>query len=342
MKINVWETIVQLSKERHVGTDAIVDAIKESLRVASQKYFTHGEEVQVSFVPEKGEMRVFAKKKVVDSPSDQASEISLPQARSIKSKSKIGDSIELDLPSETLGRIAAQAAKQVIVQKVRDAEQEEVYAQFSPRKGEIVTGVLRRFEANKNMILELDKDELFMPYREKLPNEDFVRGDRVKAVIIQVLKETRGAQVVVSRTAPQFLAKLMELEIPEIADGLIQIKDIVRQPGERAKVAVSSNEEDIDPIGACIGVKGNRILAISKELKGEKIDVIAWSDRPLEYAKAALSPARIENVIVLNKQDQRLQALVSDDQYSLAIGKKGMNVRLASRLVGWKIEIGKA
>lgn len=342
MKINVWETILQLSKERHVGPEAIVEAIEESLRVASQKYFDHGEEIQVSFQPEKGKMRVFVSKKVVDSPSDPASEISLQQAQNIQAKAKIGDSIDIDLPSETLGRIAAQAAKQVIFQKVRDAEQEEVYAQFSPRKGEIVSAVLRRFEANKNMILELDKTELFLPYREKLPNEEFVRGDRIKAIIVQVLKETRGAQVVVSRTSPQFLGKLMELEIPEIADGLIEIKDIVRQPGERAKVAVFSNEEDIDPIGACIGVKGNRILAISKELNGEKIDVIAWSDRPLEYAKAALSPARVDNVIVLNKQDQRLQALVSEDQYSLAIGKKGMNVRLASRLVGWKIEISKA
>jgi N utilization substance protein A len=339
MKVNVWNTIVQLSKERGVHTSVIINAIEESLQVASSKYFTHDEDVRIEFKPEKNNLRVYTIKKVAKAPKDLSAEISLSDAQTIHPKVKIGDSIKVDLSSDTLGRIAAQAAKQVIFQKVRSAEQENIYDQFSPQLGEIITGVFRRFESNKNMILEVDKIEILLPFRERLLDEEFRRGDRIKGVIIQVLKDTQGPQVIVSRAHPQFLVKLLELEIPEIANGNIEIKDIVRNPGERAKAAVSTEEKDIDPIGACIGVKGNRILAISNELKGEKIDVIRWSENPLMYAKAALSPAKIENVIVLNKEEKMLQAIVANDQLSLAIGKKGINVRLASRLVGWRIEI---
>jgi N utilization substance protein A len=339
MKVNAWNTIVQLSKERGVETDVIVNAIEESLRVAASKYFNLDEKIDVIFKPEKGDLRVYSTKLIKKNTQDISKEISLEEAKKIDASAKVGDLIEIDLPSETLGRIAAQAAKQVIFQKVRDAEQEKIYRTFAPQIGEILTGVLRRFESNKNMILEINKTEILFPYREMLPTEDFRRGDRVKAVIIQVLKDTKGPQVFVSRSDPQFLAKLLELETPEIANGNITIKDIVRQPGERAKVAVSTNEKDIDPVGACIGVKGNRILAISDELSGEKIDIIEWSDNPIVYAKSALSPAKVEKVLILNKQEKTLQAIVSKDHLSLAIGKRGINVRLASRLVGWKIEI---
>jgi N utilization substance protein A len=339
MKVNVWNTIRQLSKERGVEIGVIVSAIEESLRVASAKYFTHKEKVNISFQPEKGELRVYTVKKVSKIPQDPAAEISLEEAKKINSEVSVGKDIEIDLPSDTLGRIAAQAAKQVIFQKVRDAEQEKIYESFAPRLGEIVTGVLRRFESNKNMILEVNKTDILFPQREKLMNEEFERGDRVKAVVIQVRKENKGPQVIVSRADPQFLSKLLELEVPEIVNGDIEIKDIVRQPGERAKVAVFSENKDIDPIGACIGVKGNRIMAISKELAGEKIDIIDWSNNPLVYTKASLSPAKVEKVFILNKSEKTMQAIVSKDQLSLAIGKKGINVRLASRLVGWKIEI---
>jgi len=339
MKVNAWNTIVQLSKERGVETDVIVNAIEESLRVASSKYFNLNEKIEVIFKPEKGDLRVYSTKLIKKNPKDISKEISLEEAKKIDAGAKIGDYIEIDLPSETLGRIAAQAAKQVIFQKVRDAEQDKIYRTFSPQIGEIITGVLRRFESNNNMILEINKAEILFPYREMLPTEDFRRGDRVKAVIIQVLKDTKGPQVFVSRSNPRFLEKLLELETPEIANKNITIKDIVRQPGERAKVAVSTHEKDIDPVGACIGVKGNRILAISDELSGEKIDIIEWSEDPIVYAKSALSPAKVEKVFFLNKQEKTLQAIVSKDNLSLAIGKKGINVRLASRLVGWKIEI---
>jgi N utilization substance protein A len=339
MKVNVWNTILQLSKERGVETNVIINAIEESLKVASSKYFTHNEEINISFLPEKGELRVYAVKKISENPENLATEISLEDAKEINGSKKIGNNIEIDVPSDMLGRIAAQAAKQVIFQKVRDAEQEKIYDLFAPQMGQIVTGVLRRFEPNENMILEVNKTEVLLPSREKLMNEEFKRGDRVKAVIIQVLKENKGPQVIVSRADAKFLAKLLELEIPEVANGNIEIIDIVRQPGERAKVAVLTNEKDIDPIGACIGVKGNRIMAISQELQGEKIDIIEWSDNPTSYAKTALSPAKVEKAFILDKKDKVMQAVVSKDQLSLAIGKKGTNVRLASRLIGWKIEI---
>jgi N utilization substance protein A len=338
MKINVWNTILQLSKERGVEPSVIINAIEESLHVASSKFFNQNEKISVFFRPEKGELRVYVTKRVVENPEDSASEISLENARKVKPSAVLGETIEVDLPAETLGRISAQAAKQVIFQKVRDAEQEKVYVEFAPRIGEIIAGTVRRIE-NNNLILEVNRTEAFFPAREKLPNEEFVRGDTLKALITHVQKTTLGPQIYVSRTHPRFLAKLLELEIPEIANGNIEIKDLVRQPGERAKVAVLSRERDIDPIGACIGVKGNRILAISKELQGEKIDIIEWSDSLLAYAKATLNPARIEKIFIADKKDKILQALVSRDQLSLAIGKKGINVKLASRLTGWKIEI---
>jgi N utilization substance protein A len=338
MKINVWNTILQLSKERGVEPAVIISAIEESLRVASVGYFSHNEKIAVSFRPEKGELRVCAQKRVVEKPKDAGTEIALEEAKKIKATASIGDTVEIDLPADTLGRISAQAAKQVIFQKVRDAEQEKVYVEFAPRVGEIITGTIRRFE-NDNMVLELNRTEALFPSREKLPAEEFARGDTVKALITQVQKTNKGPQIYVSRTHPRFLARLLELEIPEISGGQIEIRDLVRQPGDRAKVAVLSRERDIDPVGACIGVKGNRILSISKELQGEKIDIIPWSANPPAYAKAALSPARIDRILLIDKEQKTMQALVPKDQLSLAIGKKGINVKLASRLVGWKIEI---
>ncbi|HHF42793.1 MAG: transcription termination factor NusA [Candidatus Aminicenantes bacterium] len=341
MKVNVWNTIVQLSKERGVDTSVIIAAITESLRVASRKYFTNDEKINIFFQPEKGELRVYTIKKIVEKPENPATEISLAEAKKIDATASLGNYIEIDLPSDTLGRIAARAAKHVILQKVRNAEQEKIYQEFAPRLGEIVTGILRRFEANQNMIIEVNKTDVLLPYREKLPHEEFRRGDRVKGVITHVFRENTGPQVIISRTNPKFLYKLLELEIPEIANKTIFIKHIVRQPGERAKVAVFTQDENVDPVGSCIGVKGNRIMAISKELNGEKIDIIKWSDNPLEYARAALSPAKVSRVFILNKHQKILQAVVPENQYSLAIGKKGTNVRLASKLVGWTIKIKK-
>jgi len=340
MKINVWNTILQMSKERRMEPSVIINAIEESLKAAAAKYYTHNERVHVFFRPEKGELRVYTIKRVVERPDQPGQEISLEEARRVFPTAALGESVEMDLPSDTLGRIAAQAAKQVIFQKVRDAEQEKIYGEFAPRIGEIVTGIFRRAE-NNVLILEINKTDVLLPFREKLFNEEFKPGDAIKAVIVQVKKGYKGQdpQVIVSRTSPKFLEKLLEIEIPEVANGTIEIKDIVRQPGERSKVAVVTTERDVDPVGACIGVKGSRILSISKELAGEKIDIIVWSSSPQAYAKAALSPARIENVSIISKAEKTMQAVVAKDQLSLAIGKKGINVKLASSLVGWKIGI---
>jgi transcription termination/antitermination protein NusA len=338
MKINVWNTILQLSKERGVEPAVIIRAVEESLRVASASYFTHGEKVEIIFAPEKGELRVYALKKVAENPQHPASEISVEDAKRIDPMSAPGQDLVIDLPPDTLGRITAQAAKQVIFQKVRDAEQENIYEEFAPRLGEIITGVVRRVE-NNVLTLEVNKTEVSFPLREKLPNEEFERGARVKAVIVQVQRGPRGPQIVVSRTSSRFLGRLLELEIPEIANGQIEIKDIVREPGERSKVAVAAKERDIDPVGACIGPKGSRILAVSKELQGEKIDIIEWSASPGPYAKSALSPARVDQVAPVDQEGRVLEAIVPEDQLKLAIGKKGINVRLASKLVGWRIVI---
>ncbi|MBE0713839.1 MAG: transcription termination factor NusA [Candidatus Aminicenantes bacterium] len=338
MKVNVWNTIMQLSKERSVEPRLIIQAIEESLRVASSQFFSQKENVQILFKPEKGELRVFVVKQVTERPKNTALEISLDEARALRPEAQVGEAVEIDLPSDTLGRIAAQAAKKVIFQKVRDAEQDKIYGDFAPRIGEIVTGVVRRIEDNV-IILEVNRIEVSFPLRETLPNEEHRRGDLVKAVIIQVLKGYQGPQIIVSRANPRFLGRLLETEIPEIANGAIEIKDIVRQPGERAKVAVTSHERDVDPIGACIGVKGNRILAISKELQGEKVDIIEWSSDLVSYAKSALSPAKVARLQVMSQAEKALLAIVPQDQLSLAIGKKGINVKLASRLVGWKISI---
>jgi N utilization substance protein A len=340
MKINVWNTILQLSKERGVEPGVIVGAIKESLRVAAANHFVDNEAVEISFQPEKGDLRVFAVKTVVDGRKDldASVEISLEEARKIDPFIKPGDSLELDLPADTLSRIAAQAAKQVILQKVRDAEQEKIFEDFAPRQGEVVSGLVRRVEASGS-VLEMNQTEAVLPQKEQLPQDAFRRGDRVKAVISHVQLGPRGAQIFLSRTSPRFLAKLLELEIPEIANNVILIKNIVRQPGERAKVAVFTQDRDVDPMGACIGPKGSRILAISKELGGEKIDIISWSPNPALFAKSALSPARPSRVVVDSQEEKTLQALVPPEQLSLAIGKKGINVKLASKLVGWKIGI---
>ncbi len=338
MKVNVWSTINQLSKERGVQPKVIIKAIEESLRIAASKHFNKGEDIIVDFKPEKSELRVYVVKKVVEEVTDLAKEISLKEAVLHDPGAAIGKEIEIELPAEMLGRIAAQAAKQVIFQKVRDAEREKVYEEFAPRLGEIVTGVVRRFE-NNGTILEVSRTETFLPNKEKLPGDQFRPGDLVKAVITQVQKNSRGPQVLLSRTSPRFLVKLLELEIPEIASGTIQVKDVVRQPGERAKVAVYSQDKEVDPVGACIGVKGNRIAAITRELNGEKIDIIEWSADPEVYARSALSPARIKKIVITDRQAKEMEARVDKDQFSLAIGKKGINVRLASKLVGWKISI---
>jgi N utilization substance protein A len=342
MSSELYQTIEQIGREKGIDAEIIIQAVEEAYAAASRKYYHSKEDFGARFDRETGQFVLFSRQTVVadEDFQDPVTEMLLEEALRLRSDAEIGTVFETikehaELP---LTRIAAQAAKQVIFQKVRDAEQEKIYVDFAPRLGEIVTGVVRRIEDGA-VILEVSRTEVLFPLWEKLPADDFRRGDMVKTVISQVVRGPKGPQIIVSRTSPRFLAKLLEIEVPEIANGTIVIKDIVRQAGERSKVAVASRERDIDPIGACIGVKGNRILAISKELGGEKVDIIEWSANIGAYARAALSPAKVERLAAINTNEKTLEAIVAKDQLSLAIGKKGINVKLASRLVGWKISI---
>ncbi|MEW6456632.1 MAG: transcription termination factor NusA [Acidobacteriota bacterium] len=338
MENNLIKMIREISAERKISPQAVFKAIKEAISEASKKYFGANEIVDVDFNEKTGEVKVYVKKKVVQKVVNEAKEIAWEQARKIFPDVKIGKIVEINLPAETLGRIAAQVAKNIIFQKVREAEKEMVFREFSPKIGELTFGIIRRFD-NDDVIVDLEKAEGVLPKKERPENETYPRGDMIKVLIKNVLKDSKGPQVILSRSDPKFLIKLLELEIPEISEGIIEIKGISRIPGERSKVAVWSKEKDVDPVGSCIGMKGARISSLLKELRGEKIDIIPWSPNIEEYVRAALSPAKVDKISILNTKERTAEIIVSSDQLSLAIGKKGHNVKLASRLLEWKIEI---
>jgi len=250
----------------------------------------------------------------------------------------VDDTVEMPKPTDVLGRIAAQTAKQVILQKVREAERQNVFDEYSQKAGQMVNGIIKRFEG-PDIIVDLGKTEAILPYREQSRAEAYKQGDRVRAMIVKVLPVAKGPQVILSRADPQLLTRLFEMEIPEIYDGTIVVKNAVREPGDRAKVAVASTDRDVDPVGACVGMKGSRINAIIRELRGEKIDIVQWSEDPAQYAANSLSPAKISKVLILDAAGRRMEVIVEEKQQSLAIGKKGQNVRLASRLIGWQIDV---
>jgi len=338
MQENILQMINQLSKEKGVHPSFIVNAIKEAIREAAKKYYKAKDIVSLDFDERTGEVIVLVKKKVVQKVSNPEKEISWEQARKLNPNVKIGNIIPVNASAEILGRISAQTAKQIIFQKVSEAEKLYIYNEFYPKIGTLVNGVVRRFD-NDSVIIDLEKAEGILKRKERPANESYNRGDRVKAVIIDVLKNSKGPQVILSRSDNLFLKRLMELEIPEIADGTIEIKGIARLPGERAKVAVYSKHKDVDPVGSCIGVKGGRIGAILKELKGEKIDIVQWSPSLEEFVKNTLSPAKILSVRRLDEKEKKLEVVVPESQLSVAIGKKGQNVKLASKLLGWQLEI---
>lgn len=330
--------IHQLSKEKGIHPSFIVNAIKEAIKEAAKKYYKAKDIVSFDFDEKTGEVVVFVKKKVVQKVSNPEKEISWEQARKIKPDVKIGSVIPVNASAEILGRISAQTAKQIIFQKVSEAERLFVYNEFYPKIGMLVNGVVRRFD-NDSVIVDLEKAEGILTRKERPANENYNRGERIKAVILDVLKESKGPQVILSRSDNLFLKRLMELEIPEIADGTIEIKGIARLPGERSKVAVYSRHKDVDPVGSCIGVKGGRINAILKELKGEKIDIVQWSPSLEEFVRNTLSPAKVVSVKKVDDKEKKLEVVVPGSQLSVAIGKKGQNVRLASKLLGWQLEI---
>jgi N utilization substance protein A len=329
--------IEQVGKEKGIPKDIIIEALEEAVLSASKKKFGSHLDLEAKYNPDVGEIEIFRFKTVVEDIEDPDIEISIEEAKEQDPEVMVGDSIGIKMDTSTLGRIAAQTAKQVIMQKVRNAESDVIYNEYKDKKGEIATGVIQRVEKN-HYVVNLGKTEAILSFKEVLPNEVFKRRDRVKGYILDVEKTQRGCTILLSRTYPGFLVKLFEIEVPEIQEGIIKVVGAAREPGERAKIAVYSQDPSIDPIGACVGVKGSRVQAVVQELKGEKIDIIPWIKDAAKFVCNALAPARVSKVYI-NEEEHAMEIIVHDDQLSLAIGRKGQNVRLASRLTGWKTDI---
>jgi N utilization substance protein A len=327
----------QIAKEKHISTEVLIDAIEAALISAYKRNFGSSQNVSVVIDRISGEVRVYAKKKVVEEVQNDLVEISLEDARSISKKYDISDIVEIEVTPKKFGRIAAQTAKQVVVQRIREAERGIIYDEFFSKQNDIVTGIVQRIE-KKNVIVEMGKIEAILAPNEQVPGEVYNFNDRIKVYVIEVKKTTKGPQVLISRTHPGLVKRLFEKEVPEIYDGIVVIKSISREPGSRTKIAVHSVDPNVDPVGACVGQKGNRVQVIVDELRGEKIDIIKWSSDPAEYIAASLSPAKVLKVEV-NEAEKSAKVVVPDYQLSLAIGKEGQNARLAAKLTGWKIDI---
>ncbi|HEY6402305.1 MAG TPA: transcription termination factor NusA, partial [Blastocatellia bacterium] len=337
---SIAQNIEVLSKEKKIDSQVIISAIEDAVVTASRKHFKSGEDLHARYNQDSGSIELYAVKTVVEEIADPSKEMTVEDANmEVGEGAEVGDMLELPRPMEDLGRIAAQTAKQIILQKVREAERNNVYEEYIGRLGELVNGFVKRFEGGK-IIVDLGNGiEAVMPKSQQSRIETFTQGERIRCVIHDVGRESKGPQIEVSRTSPELLKRLFEMEVPEIYDGTVVIKAAVREPGERAKIAVVSNERDVDPVGACVGMKGSRVQSIIRELRGEKIDIIEWSEDPAIFAANALSPAKVSKVTVVDFDDRKLQVTVENEQQSLAIGKRGQNVRLAAKLVGWDIDI---
>jgi len=334
----LFQTIDQISREKGIDPSVVVHAIEDAIVVASRKYFKSNEELRGRINPETGEVDVFSVKKVVAEVLNPGRELTLDEAREIKPDAQLEEELEFKKPTVGLGRISAQMAKQVIFQKVREAERESVYAEYHKHVGEVVNCVVKRFE-NGDIIVDLGKTEGKLGKRDQSRLENFSVGDRIRVIITKVDKTAKGPQVMVSRSAPELVQHLFQTEVPEIYDGTVQIRSIAREAGERTKIGVTSRERDVDPVGACVGMKGTRVQSIIRELRGEKIDIIQWNDDTVTFATNAISPAKISRVSIVDSSEKIMEMVVEDSQLSLAIGKKGQNVRLASKLIGWRIDI---
>ena len=334
------QQIEQISREKNINPEVIIAAIEDAILTASKKYYKGAEDLRSRFNEESGQIEVFAVKQVVESVEIAETQLSVDEARLMfpGAEIELGQEIEFPKPTDVLGRIAAQTAKQVIFQKVREAERDNVFAEYSGRVGEVVNGIVKRQEMG-DFVVDLGRAEALLPRKEQSRAEAYQTGDRVRVAIVRVAKAAKGPQVIVSRTDPALLVKLFEMEVPEIYDGTVQIKGAVREAGERAKVAVVSRERDVDPVGACVGMKGTRVQSIIRELRGEKIDIVEWSEDPASFVVNALSPAKVSRVSIVDEEQRIMEVVVEDKQLSLAIGKKGQNVRLAAKIVGWRIDI---
>jgi transcription termination/antitermination protein NusA len=337
MSTELLDALNLLEREKGISKDVLIEAIEAALISAYKRNFNQAQNVRVDINLETGTMRVFARKDVVEEVYDPRLEISLEEAKKINPNYEVGDVVEIEVTPKDFGRIAAQTAKQVVTQRVREAERGVIYAEFIDREEDIMTGIVQRIDS-RFIYVSLGKTEALLPVSEQMPNEQYKPHDRIKVYITKVEKTTKGPQIFVSRTHPGLLKRLFELEVPEIYDGIVEIKSVAREAGDRSKISVHSDNPDVDPIGACVGPKGQRVQAVVNELKGEKIDIVRWSNDPVEFVANALSPSKVLDVLV-NEDEKATTVIVPDYQLSLAIGKRGQNARLAAKLTGWKIDI---
>lgn len=337
MNKDLFAAIDALEKEKGISKEILFEALEVALISAYKRNFQSAPAVRVELDRETGEIKVFSQLKVVENVTDDQQEVNLYEARVYDPHCQLEDTVEMEFTPKEFGRIAAQTAKQVVIQRIREAERELIYESFIDRTEEVITGLVRRFE-QRNVIIDLGRTEAMLPVEEQIPHERYRQGERVKTFIVDVKKTTKGPQITVSRTHTGFLKRLFEMEVPEIYEGIVEVKAAAREAGFRSKLAVISNNQDIDPVGACVGPKGSRVQAISNELKGEKIDIVKWSEVAEEYIANALSPAKV-SAVHLDSENKSASVVVPDSQLSLAIGKEGQNARLAARITGWKVDI---
>jgi len=335
---SIYQSIEILSKEKGIEAQIVIDAVKDAILVAARKQFRGNEELIVEFDEKTGALLLFAVKNVVETVTDPAKELTLEEAQQIDPNAELGSLIRFARPTDVLGRISAQTARQVILQKVREAERENIFAEYSHRVGELVNTTVKRVEG-LDLVVDLGKTEARLPKKEQSRLENFTVGDRARCVIKSVEKAGKNAGVIVSRAAPELVMRLFEQEVPEIYDGTVVIRACAREAGERTKIAVLSKDRDVDCVGACVGMKGMRVQSIIRELRGEKIDIIEFSEDSQKFIEKALSPARISRVTIIDAEGKHMEVIVEDAQLSLAIGKKGQNVRLAAKLLGWRVDI---
>ena len=335
--LNLANIIDQVGKDKGIDKYILIEALETAMLKAAEKRFGPNKIIEAHYQEEMGEIELFVFKDVVEEVADPDTQIGFDAARELDPEVALGDSLGVKLDSKEFGRIDAQTAKQIIIQKVREAERNIVYNEYSSKRGEIVTGIVQRFEKG-DIIVDLGRAEAVLPKKEQVRREGYRQGERIRGIILDVKVEAKGPQIGLSRTHPAFLMKLFQMEVPELYEGIVEIKGAAREPGDRAKIAVLSHNSDVDAVGACVGMKGSRVQAVVQELKGEKIDIVHWSDEPAIFVNNTLSPAQISRVVT-DDAEHSMEVIVPDDQLSLAIGKKGQNVRLAAKLTGWKIDI---
>src|ERR1700730_6306320 len=338
MQVDLNRVIEQVSKEKGIDKTIVINAVEEMMHSAARRTFGPDRKIESRFNTEIGEIELFEIKTVVETVANPLSEATLVDARSkYDPDAEVGDEILIKLDTATMGRIAAQAAKQNLIQHIRDAERKQIFNEFKDRGDEVVSGIVQRFE-RKNMIVNLGRTEAILPEKEQIPHERYRQGDRIRALIAEVDLSEKGLSIVLSRTSHNFLIKLFEQEVPEMYEGIVEIRQCAREPGGRAKVAVYSNDSDVDPVGACVGMKGTRVQSVVQELRGEKIDIVPWTDDQAELVCRALAPAKVSKVII-DEEERAMEVIVPDEHLSLGIGKRGQNVRLAHRLSGWKLDV---